>query len=120
MKMLRQMAILLSMIFIGDILNKVLKIPVPGNILGMILLILALQTGIIKLNQIEEVCNFLLDHLSFFFVPAGVGLLSVTGVLKNSWYLLLFICIITTILVIVVTSLVVQFLRRNPHETNFK
>ncbi|MCB2288566.1 CidA/LrgA family protein [Clostridium sp. CS001] len=112
MKILRQMALLLLMLFIGDILNRVFKIPVPGSILGMILLLLALITGIIKLHQIEEICKFLLDHLSFFFIPAGVGLLSVTGLLKDSWYLLLLVCIITAILVMSVTALIVQFLRR--------
>ena len=112
MKILRQVALLLLIVFIGDILNKVFRIPIPGNILGMILLLLALLTGIIKLHQIEEISKFLLDHLSFLFIPAGVGLLAVTGVLKDSWYILLLIAIITTILVMAVTALVVQFLRR--------
>ena len=112
MKILRQTALLLLIVFIGDILNRVFKIPIPGNILGMILLLVALLTGIIKLHQIEEISKFLLDHLSFLFIPAGVGLISVTGVLKDSWYFLLLIAIITTILVMAVTALVVQFLRR--------
>ena len=112
MKILRQMALLLLIVFIGDILNKVFGIPIPGNILGMILLLVALITGIIKLDQIEDISKFLLDHLSFLFIPAGVGLLAVTGVLKDSWYFLLLIAIITTILVMAVTALVVQFLRR--------
>jgi holin-like protein len=106
------MALLLLIVFIGEILNRVFKIPIPGNILGMILLLIALLTGIIKLHQIEEISKFLLDHLSFLFIPAGVGLLSVTGALKDSWYFLLLIAIITTILVMAVTALVVQFLRR--------
>jgi holin-like protein len=112
LKILRQVALLLLIVFIGDILNRVFKIPIPGNILGMILLLIALLTGIIKLHQIEEISKFLLDYLSFLFIPAGVGLLSVTGVLKDSWYFLLLIAIITTVLVMAVTSLVVQFLRR--------
>lgn len=112
MKILRQMAILLLLIFIGDVLNKVFGIPIPGNILGMILLLVALLTGIIKLHQIEEISKFLLEHLSFFFVPAGVGLLSVTGILKDSWYILLLIVIFTTILVLSTTALVVRLLRR--------
>lgn len=112
MKLLRQMAIILILVFIGDILNKVIGIPIPGNILGMVLLLVALLTGIIKLHQIEEISKFLLDHLTFIFVPVGVGLLSVTGILKESWHFLLFICIFTTILVMSTTALVVRLLRR--------
>lgn len=96
----------------GEILNKVLRIPIPGNILGMILLFVALLTGIIKLHQIEEISKFLLDHLSVLFVPAGVGLLAVTGMLKGSWYLLLLISVVTTILVMSTTAIVVRALRR--------
>lgn len=112
MKLLRQTALLLLLVFIGEFLNKVCKIPVPGNILGMILLLAALATGIIKLKQIEEISQFLLNHLSVMFVPAGVGLLAVTGVLKSSWYFLLLIVVITTILVMSTTGLVVRLLRR--------
>ncbi len=118
--MLRQMALVLLLVFIGELLNKVFKIPIPGNIIGMIILLVALLTGIIKLQQIEEISKFLLDHLSFFFIPAGVGLLSVTGMLKGSWYFILLICVVTTILVMATTALVVQFLRRLQHERNPK
>ena len=112
MKILRQIAILLILVFIGELLNKVFKIPIPGNILGMILLLIALLTGIIKLHQIEEVSKLLLDHLTFLFIPAGVGLMAVTGVLKDSWYIILVICVFTTILVMAITALVVQLIRR--------
>lgn len=112
MKILRQIVLLLFLVFIGEILNKVFKVPIPGNILGMILLLLALLTGIIKLDQIEEISQFLLNHLSVLFVPAGVGLLAVTGLLKGSWYFLVLISILATILVLSTTGLVVRLLRR--------
>ncbi len=112
MKILRQIILLFLMIFIGEMLNKVFKIPIPGNILGMIILLLALLTGIIKLNQIEEISKFLLDHLSVLFIPAGVGLLSIAGMLRGSWYIILLISIVTTILVMSTTGLVVRYLRR--------
>lgn len=112
MKVLRQIILLLLFVLIGEILNKIFRIPIPGNILGMILLLAALMAGVVKLNQIEEISKFLLDHLAVLFIPAGVGLLSVTGILKDSWYLILLISIFTTILVMAATGLVVRFLRR--------
>lgn len=98
--------------FLGEILNRIIKIPIPGSVIGMILLLTALLTGIIKLSQVEELSNFLLDHLAFFFIPAGVGLLSVLGVIRGSWYLILLVTFLTTIIVMSVTGLVVQFLKR--------
>lgn len=87
-------------------------IPIPGSVIGMIILLIALLTGVVKLSHIEEISNFLLDHLAFFFIPAGVGLLSVLGVIKDSWYLILLLSFFTTIIVMAVTGLIVQFLKR--------
>lgn len=112
MKLLRQSAILLLIIFIGEVLNRVFKIPIPGSVIGMIILLIALLTGIVKLSHIEEISNFLLDHLAFFFIPAGVGLLSILGVIKDSWYLILLLSLLTTIIVMAITGLIVQYLKR--------
>ncbi|MDF1616748.1 CidA/LrgA family protein [Petrocella sp. FN5] len=112
MKWIRQIIILLLMVVLGEILNKVFKIPIPGNIMGMILMLLALQTGLVKLDQVEGISKFLLNHLAILFIPAGVGLLAVTGMLKESWHILVFIAIVTTILVMVMTAWVVHALRR--------
>lgn len=112
MKLLRQSAILLLIIFIGEVLNRVFKIPIPGSVIGMIILLIGLLTGIVKLSHIEEISNFLLDHLAFFFIPAGVGLLSILGVIKDSWYLILLLSLLTTIIVMAITGLIVQYLKR--------
>lgn len=112
MKIIRQTVLLLLFVFMGEILNKVFKVPVPGNILGMILLLCALLTGVIKLKQIEEISKFLLEHLSVLFIPAGVGLLSVVGILKGSLVFLILISIVVTILVMITTGIVVRLCRR--------
>ncbi|MHC1684799.1 MAG: CidA/LrgA family protein [Clostridiaceae bacterium] len=112
MKLLRQSAILLLIIFIGEVLNRVFKIPIPGSVIGMIILLIALLTGIVKLSHIEEISNFLLDHLAFFFIPAGVGLLSILGIIKDTWYLILLLSLLTTIIVMAITGLIVQYLKR--------
>ena len=112
MKILRQIIILLLFVFVGEILNRILMVPIPGNILGMVLLLLALATGVVKLEQVEAISRFLLEHLSVLFIPAGVGLLAVTGRLADTWHMILAISVFTTFLVMTVTGLVVQFLRR--------
>lgn len=111
MKLLRQFCIILIICFIGSFLSTVLKLPVPGNVLGLIILLLCLCTGIIKLDKIDLISKFLLDHLAFFFLPAGVGLIASYGLIKNNWPILLVICFISTIIIMTVTSLVVTALR---------
>ncbi|KOF57435.1 MULTISPECIES: CidA/LrgA family protein [Clostridium] len=112
MKLLRQLCIILGICFIGEALNKLLNLPIPGNVLGMIILLILLNTGIIKLEKIEEISNFLLEHLAFFFVPAGVGLISCFGLLKKNLISITFIILISTIIIMAVTGLTVQLLKR--------
>ncbi|MBL4931203.1 MULTISPECIES: CidA/LrgA family protein [Clostridium] len=110
MKLLRELLIITLIYFLGEVLSRLLHIPIPGNILGMLILLACLCTNLIKLHQIEKVANFFLNHLSFFFIPAGVGLITSISVIKDSWYKLLVVCILTTIIVMVTTGHIVQFL----------
>ena len=112
MKLLRQFLIILIICVIGEVLNKVVHIPLPGSIIGMILLFICLSTGLIKLEMIDEISKFLLDHLAFFFIPSGVGLLAYVGILKKNLVSITVICVVTTILVMVVTGLTVQLIKR--------
>lgn len=111
MKLLRQFLIILFICFIGEVLNKVVHIPLPGSIIGMVLLFICLLTGVIKLEMIEEISKFLLDHLAFFFIPAGVGLMGYIGILSANLLPFLVICIVTTILVMIVTGYTVQIIK---------
>lgn len=112
MKLLRELLIILAIYFAGEILVKFFNLPVPGNIIGMILLLILLCTNIIKLEMVDTVSNFFLDHLAFFFIPAGVGLLTSLTVIKDSWIRLLIVCFLTTIITIGVTALVVDFMTK--------
>ena len=112
MKLLRQFLIILIICFIGEVLSKVAHIPLPGSIIGMILLFICLLLGIIKLEMLEEISKFLLDHLAFFFIPAGVGLLAYVGILKENLVPILVICFLTTFLVMIVTGWTVQIIKK--------
>jgi len=62
--------------------------------------------------MIEELCEFLLSNMSFFFIPAGVGLMTAFGVLRGNWILFIIIVVFFTCLVWRVTALVVKNLRK--------
>lgn len=111
MKLLRQLSIILVICFIGEVIHRFLHIPIPGNVLGMIILLIGLSTGLIKLSYIEEVSQFLLKHLAFFFVPAGVGIIACLNIIKGSLLSILAIVGISTVVVMATTGITVQFLK---------
>ena len=110
MKIFRESLIIICIYLLGEIISKGLNLPIPGNIIGMIILLILLCTNIIKVEKVETISSFFLDHLAFFFIPAGVGLLTSFDIIKSSLIQILLICIIATSLVIVVTGLTVQTL----------
>lgn len=118
MKLFREALIILGIYLLGELLSSGLNLPIPGNILGMLILFILLCTKIIKVENISTVTNFLLDHLSFFFIPAGVGLMTSLGIIKSTWWQLLLVCLITTIIMIGITGIVVQAVSKRTKSTN--
>lgn len=113
MKLFREALIILGIYLIGELLSSVLHLPIPGNILGMIILFILLYTKVIKVENISNITNFLLDHLAFFFIPAGVGLMTSAGIIRSTWWQLLVVCLSTTIIIIGTTGIIVQRITKN-------
>lgn len=120
MKIFREALIILSIYLLGEVISKGLGLPVPGNIIGMIIFLVLLCSNIIKLEKVETISSFFLDHLAFFFIPAGVGLITSFDIIKSSLIEILFICIITTTIVITVTGLIVQFLVKRSNKSKLE
>lgn len=118
MKLFREALIIFGIYLVGELLSSVFRLPIPGNILGMVILFILLCTKTIKVDNISNVTNFLLDHLAFFFIPAGVGLMTSIGIIKSTWWQILIVCISTTIIVMGVTGIIVQTISRKTKDKN--
>ncbi|AGF59382.1 MULTISPECIES: CidA/LrgA family protein [Clostridium] len=112
MKYLKQLMIILMAYFLGVILQSVFNLPIPGTVIGLIILFLGLSFGIVKMEMIEDICDVLISHMSFLFVPAGVGLITSLDILKSNAISFSVIILISTVVVWVVTAYVVKMLRR--------
>ncbi len=110
--MLKQFSIILGIYFLGDFLQKVFGLPVPGNILGMLILFFGLYSGMIKLEMIDRISDFLLDNLAFFFLPAGVSLITCFAVLEGKLTAVIGISVISTVVILGVTGLTVEFVKK--------
>ena len=112
MKYLRQFFIILFISFLGEILRKLIPLPIPASVYGLILMLTALCTGMIKLEQVKEASDFLIEIMPVMFIPAAVGLLDSWEALKPVWAPVAVITISTTVLVMAATGLVTQFMIR--------
>lgn len=108
MKVFRELIVIFGFYYAGEFMSKGLSLPLPGSLVGMILLFLALQVHILRLDMVEDTSQFLLDHLPFFFIPAGVSLMSSFFHIQSIWVQILLVCIITTILTMGLSGLSIQ------------
>jgi holin-like protein len=118
LKLFREALIILGIYLVGEFVSTSLHLPIPGNILGMIILFVLLYTKVVKVENISNVTNFLLDHLAFFFIPAGVGLMASMGIIKSTWWQLLVVCLSTTVIIIGATGIIVQRISKKSKEKN--
>lgn len=110
--MILQLALLFAFLAVGELIVSLTHIPVPSCIIGMLLLTLALQLKIVKLRHIEEASGLLIRNLGFFFIPPGVSLMLHFGLIKAQWFPIVVASVVSTIVVLAVTGLVHQVVRR--------
>lgn len=112
MKQLKQLFWILLFSFIGEFLSLISPVAIPGSVIGMVLLFVALHFKWVKMVQVEQVGTWLTDNMAIFFVPAGVGLMTNFDILGDIWWQLLVTIVITTTLMIAFVAVVVQWLKR--------
>lgn len=108
MKFLKQFLIILVISALGEGLYFLLPLPVPASVYGLILMLAALCCGVLKVEQVKEAAEFLIEIMPVMFIPAGVGLLTAWGDLKPVWLPVSVIIVLTTIFVMIVTGRVTQ------------
>ena len=120
MKFLRQFGIILLLSALGEGLHALLPLPVPASVYGLVLMLAALMTGIIKVGQVEETADFLIEIMPVMFVPAAVGLLDSWDQLAPVFIPVIVIVVCSTILVMGVTGKVTEVIihreKRKKHE----
>lgn len=94
--------------FAGELLKELLPFPVPASIYGLVLMLLALVTGIVKVEQVNDVSTFLLDVMPVMFIPASVGLMESWHVMQSILIPASILCIVGTLIVMVVSGRVTQ------------
>lgn len=109
MKIFKQILLILFINFLGELISKGLNLPIPGSILGMIILLICLFAGIVKEAHIAETANFLLDNMPFFFIPAGIGVMVSYQYLKGNLVFSVITIVVSTLLVISVTAIATQW-----------
>ena len=108
MKFIKQFSIILLITFLGELLHILIPLPIPASVYGLVLMLIALRSGLVKVEHVKETAVFLIEIMPVMFIPAGAGLLESWGVLQPIWLPVCFI----TVIVMAVTGRVTQAIIR--------
>ncbi|HBH38542.1 MAG TPA: CidA/LrgA family protein [Curvibacter sp.] len=111
MNALRGFAWLLVLQSAGELLAHVLRLPFPGPVVGLVLLLAALNVEAVR-QPVAACADFLLTHLSLLFVPVGVGVMTHLGLLGEYGGRLLLVIALSTWIGLAVTALVLRALMK--------
>jgi len=103
-KIIVQIIILILFTLLGELIAYILPFSFPGNLIGLILLFLALLTKLIKPVYIKETSQFLQKYMSFLFVPLCVGLMVYFDLIQMHWLEILLVLIISTTVTFISTA----------------
>lgn len=112
MKLFREAIIIFGIYFFGEAIKYWTNLPIPGNLIGMILLFVLLCLHVVKVEQISTISDFLLGHMPFFFIPAGVALMASFSLISDIWIQILILCLITTFITMGFTGWCVQLMMK--------
>lgn len=106
------LAILLCFNLLGLFLKEMLHVPLPANVIGLILFTGSLYTSLINLEWVESAAQFLTKHMMLFFIPFLVGTMTFFPLLETQFISLTVSFVISTFLVLGVTGWVTSRLAR--------
>ena len=112
MQALRGFAWLLVLQSAGELISHALHLPFPGPVVGLMLLLIALNVEAVR-APVAACADFLLAHLSLLFVPVGVGVMTHLGLIAEHGLRMLAVIVLSTWIGLAVTALALRALMKH-------
>lgn len=109
---LKAILIIFACLVVGQLVVKLLNLPLPPSVIGLLVLFLSLQMGLVKLSTVEKLARVLLDYLVLLVIPACISIMQYLDVIRDDLWVLAVAVAISTILVLLSTAQSYQWLRK--------
>lgn len=104
-----QLGLLTAIWWLGACIQQWLNLPVSGGVIGLLLVLVALLSGVMKLDWIKAGSSFILGELVLLFIPCVVGIMKYKDLfISQGWQLVLSV-VIGTVIVMTITALTVAW-----------
>lgn len=109
--MYKGLAVIFGFLFLGEAVVEIFGLPIPGNVIGMILLTFALIFKVVRLEDVEREAELLVKNMSIMFVPPGVGIILYWELLKAQALPIFGALAISFFVTIILTAKLVEVLK---------
>ena len=110
MKYLSQFLIILGFTLAGEALQRMVPLPIPASVYGLILLFTALCLKVVKLEQVRQAGTFLSSILSLLFVSPTVGIVDDWGLIQGDLLPILLLLAGSTVVAFGISGRVAQWI----------
>lgn len=105
--------VLLALLFAGGWVARTARLPLPGSVVGMLMLTVALRLRLVPARLVQPAAELLIRHMALLFVPAGVGVMAYGGLLAREWLPIVVAAAASTVAVLVAVGRLQQRLERD-------
>ena len=112
MRILNQIGFIFGICLVGQIIAELIPVPFPGSVMSMVLLFILFMLNWANPEKLKNVNDFLLENMSFFFVPSAVSIITKYDLIKNSIVQILIICVVSFVVTFAVTAYTVTFVMK--------
>ncbi|WP_110665061.1 CidA/LrgA family protein [Salinicola halophilus] len=116
MSLIVGMSILLGCQFLGEVIGRAFALPIPGPVLGMVILLLGLLVRGSVPAGLRSMGEGLLKYLTLLFVPAGVGLIEHFDLIGREFAILIVTLVASSAITLLVTSQTLKLFARRHHD----
>jgi len=104
--------VLLAFFYAGNAVSALLRLPVPGSVVGMVMLAAALHFHLLPPHWVRGAADLLIGHMQLLYIPPGVGVMAYFGLLRREWLPIVAAGVVGMLAVLVVVGILQQWMER--------
>lgn len=108
----RAFAVIYLCLWLGQLLTRFFAIALPGSIVGMLVLFVALSVRIVPEEWVAPACNLLLRYMVLLFVPVSVGVMTYYPQIADALLPLVVACVVSSLLVLLTVGVGMHYFER--------
>ncbi|USZ14535.1 CidA/LrgA family protein [Moraxella sp. FZLJ2107] len=109
---LKAFLVIFGCLFIGQVVIALTDLPLPPSIIGLVVLFIALQTGVVQLATVEKLAKVLMDYLVLLVIPACISIMQYLDIIRDDLWVLIVAVSLSTVLVLISTAGSYTWLRK--------